>query len=139
MRKYPNLRVEKFRISGGGSGAGIFIIPPYSRSGFYTAELRVIASDAGGWDHISISPNAARCPTWDEMTFVKDLFFRDDEPAMQLHPPKAVYINQHAYVLHLWRPQTEEERQAIAAMYGDEPRPDWPTPGPIPMPPPEMV
>lgn len=66
--------------------------------------LRVICSDGEGWDHVSVSlPN--RCPTWEEMAFIKRLFFDPEECAMQLHPPESRYRNAHPYCLHLWRPQ----------------------------------
>jgi hypothetical protein len=65
--------------------------------------LRLIAAWGEGWEHVSVSL-ADRCPTWDEMQFVKEMFWRDEEAVMQLHPPKSTYINVHPYVLHLWRP-----------------------------------
>lgn len=40
-------------------------------------ELRIIASNGMGWDHVSVS-RANRCPNWPEMEQVKRLFFRDD-------------------------------------------------------------
>ena len=48
---------------------------------------------------------AHRCPTWDEMEWVKRKFFRDDETAMQLHVPASDHISFHPYTLHIWRPQ----------------------------------
>ena len=36
------------------------------------------------------------------------LFFRDEEPAMQLHVPTTEHINCHPYCLHLWRPLEAE-------------------------------
>lgn len=66
-----------------------------------------IASNGGGWEHVSISPcNRKRqsCPTWDEMCAIKDMFFSEDECVVQYHPPKEDYVNQHPYCLHLWRP-----------------------------------
>jgi hypothetical protein len=45
-----------------------------------------------GWDHVSVSlPN--RCPNWQEMCFIKDVFFDAHECAMQLHPPKSENVN----------------------------------------------
>ena len=74
-------------------------------------ELQFIASWGGGWEHVSvkacIEPGLAwelRIPTWDEMCFVKETFWADDECAFQLHPPKVDYVNTHPCVLHLWRP-----------------------------------
>ena len=66
-------------------------------------ELRVVASDGGGWEHVSVSlPN--RCPSWNEMCFVKAVFWDDDDCVVQFHPAKSQYVNNHKFCLHLWRP-----------------------------------
>ena len=67
--------------------------------------LRIIASDGGGWDHVSVSLSD-RCPTWEEMERVKRAFFRDNETAVQYHVPLSDRINNHTNCLHLWRPQS---------------------------------
>jgi hypothetical protein len=55
------------------------------------------------WEHVSVSlPH--RCPTWEEMCFVKSLFWDDEDTVMQLHPPKSEWVNHAAFCLHLWRP-----------------------------------
>lgn len=69
--------------------------------------LRIVASGADapgseGWEHVSISCQR-RCPLWDEMCFVKDLFWEAEECAVQYHPPASEYVNNHPYVLHLFR------------------------------------
>lgn len=65
----------------------------------------VIVSDQLGWDHVSVSiPTLQRCPTWEEMSFVKSLFFDPEETAFQYHPA-ADLINTDPYCLHIWRPQ----------------------------------
>lgn len=69
-------------------------------------QLAFVASFGGGWDHVSVS-YASRCPTWDEMQRVKDMFFREDEIVVQYHPAKSEYVNNHPYCLHIWKPQTE--------------------------------
>lgn len=69
--------------------------------------LFVIASDGGGWEHVSVSycnQKRKACPTWEEMCAIKDMFFDPEECVMQLHPPKSEYVNNHPYCLHLWRP-----------------------------------
>lgn len=71
--------------------------------------LRIIASIEGGWDHVSISLED-RVPTWEEMEFVKRMFFKDDELAFQLHLPPNRHINFHPNVLHLWRDQNRKFR-----------------------------
>lgn len=117
MKATPNLAVERYRLRSGQLASsrfdgnnGAFLVPCGG------LDLRVIASDGMGWDHVSVSL-ADRCPTWEEMTHVKDLFFDPGECVIQYHPPKAVYRNAHEYCLHLWRPQNE----------------------PIPLPDPELV
>lgn len=55
-----------------------------------------------GWEHVSIS-RLDRRPTWNEMCFVKDLFWRDDETVIQFHPKRSKYKNVMPYCLHLWR------------------------------------
>lgn len=64
----------------------------------------VIASNGGDWDHVSVSTEY-RCPRWEEMQQIKDLFFEPEEVVMQLHPAKSEYVNNHPYCLHMWRPQ----------------------------------
>jgi hypothetical protein len=71
--------------------------------------LRIIAAAGGGWDHVSVSlPD--RCPTWAEMSFIHRVFFKPQEVAMQLHVPAEDHINNHPFVLHLWRPRSKLRR-----------------------------
>jgi hypothetical protein len=77
---------------------GAFMVP------FRTVTLRVIATCGMDWDHVSVSlPN--RCPNWEEMSYIKSLFWNDEECVMQLHPPRSEYVNNHPFCLHMWRPQ----------------------------------
>lgn len=66
-----------------------------------------IASWGDGWDHVSASFKN-RTPSWDEMCVVKDVFFKDEEQAVQYHPKKSEHINVHDHCLHLWRKHGEE-------------------------------
>lgn len=66
-------------------------------------QLNVVASCGAGWEHVSVSTHY-RTPTWDEMCFIKDIFWDSDDCVVQYHPRKADYINEHPYCLHLWRP-----------------------------------
>lgn len=77
---------------------------------FRIGNLHVISSGLasndckhGDWEHVSVSCED-RCPTWEEMQRVKELFWRDDETVIQFHPPKSEYVNHHQYCLHLWKP-----------------------------------
>ena len=54
------------------------------------------------WEHVSVSL-PARCPTWDEMQRVKELFWSDDETVLQFHPERSEYRNIHPFCLHMWR------------------------------------
>lgn len=61
-----------------------------------------------GWDHVSVClPNRKRTPTWEEMCWIKDQFFEPSEAVYQIHPRADDYVNDHPYVLHLWRPTSE--------------------------------
>jgi hypothetical protein len=105
LRNSPNVKANRFRLRHGlyasddtCANNGAFCVP------YLNGELNVICSDGMGWDHVSVS-TPTRCPTWEEMCFIKELFFRDDEWVMQLHPAKAENISYHPFCLHLWRPQ----------------------------------
>jgi hypothetical protein len=58
------------------------------------------------WEHVSVSTQT-RIPTWEEMCWVKSLFWEDDEVVVQYHVAKKDYVNQHAFCLHLFRPTSE--------------------------------
>ncbi|KRN77475.1 DUF7694 domain-containing protein [Weissella minor] len=72
----------------------------------------VILSNGGNWEHVSISnKNRKRMPDWQTMQKLKQLIFKPDETAMQLHPADDDYISpatdgikNGVEVLHLWRP-----------------------------------
>lgn len=71
--------------------------------------LLIISSDQFGWDHVSVSVDGSTdTPTWEEMAWVKDLFFEPHETVIQYHPAAERYINIHQGCLHLWRPQNEQ-------------------------------
>jgi len=126
MRLTPWNEINQYRAQPPGyeseplDNFGAFAIP------YRGITLRVLASSgesgrlayghAYAWDHVSVSlPN--RCPNWPEMSYIKSLFWRDEETVMQLHVPVSDHLNLHPYCLHLWRPLNER----------------------IPMPPSEMV
>lgn len=67
----------------------------------------IVFSTGFGWEHLSIS-HRNKTPDWDTMCQVKDMFWREDEACMQLHPKKEDYINNHPYCLHIWKPIKEE-------------------------------
>lgn len=72
-------------------------------------DMIFVASWGGGWDHVSVAPvKRNKLPTWEQMCKVKDIFFRDDEAVIQIHPPKAEYVNNMPNCLHLWRPNNKQ-------------------------------
>lgn len=86
---------------------GFFVIPHPRIDGYF---INCMVSDGSGWDHVSVTISSKfrrveRCPTWEEMCFVKDTFWNKDEIVIQYHPAEADYISNHNYCLHLWRPQ----------------------------------
>lgn len=127
-------KLEKARINDQyakalrGEPTGHFIIkgPPHAGSA-YGRFLELIASSGiipegeerrlisfveslEGWEHVSVSigggkdSKTAQPPSWEEMCFVKDLFWLPEEWVVQYHPAKSDHINNHPGVLHLWRP-----------------------------------
>ena len=107
MRKPLDPKVEKGRIISGRLAStaedgynGAFTLRRWRRDFF------VVASDGMGWEHVSVSvqnyPDLT--PTWDEMCWIKDLFWGRDECVVQYHPVEEDYVNLHGGTLHLWRP-----------------------------------
>lgn len=100
-------RIEHPFAGWGDSKNGYFIIPAYG------IIFKIICSSEA-WDHVSVSlmtrqnKIVKRCPTWEEMCFIKDLIFEPDEWVIQYHPPKSDNINNYPWCLHLWRPQNQE-------------------------------
>jgi hypothetical protein len=99
---------------------GKYASPPAARYGLFALlkppmrkPLIVMASDGEDWEglglplpqweHLSVSCQG-RCPTWEEMCWVKSLFFDPEELVIQFHPPQSKYVNCHPHTLHLWKP-----------------------------------
>lgn len=94
-------KLEQYRIRDGywatktGETFGSFLIPHWSNI------LTVVAHDGivelpeherfAGWEHVSVSLKN-RCPSWPEMSFVKSLFWAQEDTVMQLHVPTAEHI-----------------------------------------------
>jgi hypothetical protein len=64
--------------------------------------LQVIASDGAGWEHVSVSL-PWRWPKWEEMAYIKGVFWGDSDCVVQFHPPHSEYVNNRRFCLHLWR------------------------------------
>lgn len=65
-----------------------------------------MASDGEGWQHVSVSfgRDSKKCPSWEIMCRIKDLFWEPEDWVMQFHPAQSQYVNNHPGCLHLWRP-----------------------------------
>jgi hypothetical protein len=102
------LEVGRVRHGYFGSGPDNGPYGAFFVSGPCGCELKIIASgaDETGWEHVSVS-TPRRPPNWQEMCFVKDLFWEPEECVMQLHPPASQYVNNHPHCLHMWRPIRE--------------------------------
>lgn len=81
--------------------------PGQVQGGYQIGLLFVIAGCGFGWDHVSVSARN-RVPSWNEMTYIKSLFWDDEETVVQFHPKKSEYVNNHPYCLHLWKPHNQE-------------------------------
>jgi hypothetical protein len=71
--------------------------------------------DDTGWEHVSVTVAyrvgnkwVERTPKWDEMSWLKEQFWSDEECVVQFHPPKKDYVNVHNHCLHLWAVTTAE-------------------------------
>lgn len=89
---------------------GAFYIP----SCFPGVMLGVIASDGSDWVKTGLPPpifehasvrviNEQRLPTWNEMDYVKKIFWSDDEVVAQLHVNDERKVQHRTDVLHLWK------------------------------------
>ena len=79
--------------------------------------LNFIMSWGAGWEHCSVSM-PTRCPSWEQMCVMKELFWGDDEECMQLHPAKKNYVNNMKYCLHIWKPIKEKIPMPPSIMVG---------------------
>ncbi len=103
-----------------GEPFGAFKLDSPTRKGY---EILVIASPGGdvgegrivAWEHVSVhvSSNftgawADYTPTWEEMDYVKGLFWDEADVVMQLQVNDGQKVNVHKHTLHLWRPTDRE-------------------------------
>lgn len=83
---------------------GVFKVYVNGRSFYVLVSVDTIGGD-GMWEHISVTPkNQKRCPTWEEMCAIKDMFFFPEEECIEYHPRRSEYVNYESNCLHIWRP-----------------------------------
>ena len=101
----PQQYLSNHLLLGLGEGNnGFFKVPHPSKAYIYYVQ----ASDGLGWEHLSVSLSNRKMPTWDDMCFIKGLFWDDEDCVIQYHPPKSEYVNIVHNCLHLWRPLNEK-------------------------------
>ena len=100
MRELPEiLNNNRLQVAETGrDGLAAYLVHP----AYKPKQMLIIASWGGGWEHVSVSLEK-RCPTWDEMCMIKEIFWKDEEVVVQYHPAKSEYVNIHPYCLHMWR------------------------------------
>ncbi len=108
MKFSPKLEEHRLRKGAYGSCPGA----PYGvfeLQGPCGERLLIVADDGrdSSWEHVSVSTKR-RIPNWQEMCFVKDLFWAPEVCVVQFHPPASRYVNNYSVVLHLWRCTKQE-------------------------------
>jgi hypothetical protein len=93
---------------------GTFVIPHYKITGYVFV---VQATEAVGWEHVLVQVipkqkkmRPSRYPTWQEVSWIKSLFWPDTDTVLQYHPNVGGMMNYSSqeFALHLWRPAIEE-------------------------------
>lgn len=105
--------LEQFRGRGDRTPANYRTETGEKQGVFYLMKgsIRIIAIASSGdeeipWEHVSarvVEHRGDRCPNWEEMCWLKDLFWNEEEVVVQFHPKRSEYVNNHAAVLHLWK------------------------------------
>ena len=109
MKTPEQYRLKKGQMGSDASyGANGFFVIPHPKIANY--EINCMISDGMGWDHVSVTLSSPlrkveRCPTWEEMCFVKSVFWNPDDVVVQYHPAESDYVSCHHYCLHLWKVQ----------------------------------
>lgn len=126
MKPTPWLAAEPHRLtphpmyaSKYGDDYGFFEIPGPCGQALKVIVSNAIPAEGIQWEHVSVSLRN-RCPNWQEMHHIKQIFWGDDEAVMQLHPPKKDYVNCHPHCLHLWRPVHVEIPMPPSIMVGPD-------------------
>ena len=119
IKSTPGILIKKE----GEDGFAGTVFPVYYKNGKVKIEqnigkaLHFIFSWGCGFEHLSVS-TPIQTPTWEQMCKMKEIFWKDDEVCMQLHPKKGEYVNNHSYCLHIWRPTDKEIPTPPSVMVG---------------------
>jgi hypothetical protein len=104
--EYNRLKIGSLASDSSYYNNGFFVFDHYR---IFRYEIRCMISDGMGWEHVSVTiaeidKDATRCPTWEEMCWVKNKFWNVNECVIQYHPVEEDYISCHNFCLHLWKP-----------------------------------
>jgi hypothetical protein len=105
----------------GNQGAFQFPLKKWIRNTMYKGYLFCIASEECGWEHVSVHLELAGkkiTPLWDDMCYIKNKFWNQEDCVVQFHPPKSEYVNQHPNTLHLWRNTERETKTPPSILVG---------------------
>lgn len=109
--KHPSLRNIELSIDG---GRAVIHVGRWDGS--------VIWSHGAGFNHVSVCPFAKRItPEYSDMQKVKEIFWNDEEAAIQIHPPKSEYVNNVENCLHLWECYYKEQPLPPSCLVGVKP------------------
>ena len=117
MKSLEEIKQNKYIeiIKEGRDGIGGVIYDKNTR-----VKLNFILSWGANWEHcsVSITDRYKRCPSWEQMCFIKESFWNDDECCVEYHPAKKDYVNNHEYCLHIWKPIDQEIPTPPSLMVG---------------------
>lgn len=119
MKKLQTIKLEHdtiqqalLRASGiSSSQRSEFLIPTVTKK----ASISALNFPDDDFEHVMLNPKH-RLPTYEEMVLLKDIFWEQNEVAIQVHPAKSQYVNIAMYTLHLWRHRcipTSVERKLV--------------------------
>jgi hypothetical protein len=110
-------------VQEGNNGCFIVPHPKIKHASLFCIVHDGVSHNKTGWEHVSVSIRSAkddlkRCPTWDEMCLVKDVFWDTTDMCVQYHPAEEDYISNHKYCLHIWRPVDQALPKPSAELIG---------------------
>ena len=124
MRESLHDLAEKARLRGGkyatapGERVGAFLLRHPAGAWLWVimsadpAEWAGLGLPPPVWEHVSVHVrDERRCPTHEELSWVKDLFWGPEECVVHFYPPKSRHVNRHPTTLHLWKPVGPEMPQ----------------------------
>lgn len=85
------------------SGYSAFAFDSPDSDDVLTLHLGTLDDGHDSWEFATVEAGW-RCPTWNEMKFVKDQLWEPEDVCFQLHPQQSRYINRSEFCLWIWRP-----------------------------------